>query len=42
MGLVDIEGELDRRRQLEELSDDLFEDLESSFEGGESEVIMSP
>ena len=40
IGLVDITGELDRRRRLEseELLDEYFEDLENSFEGGESEV----
>ena len=41
MGLVDIKGEIDRRRRLEQLSDDFFEDLEDSFEGGESEVATS-
>jgi len=38
IGLVDIKGELDRRRRLEQLLDEFFEDLEDSFEGGESEV----
>ena len=37
IGLVDIKGELDRRR-LEELKNDFFEDLEDSFEGGEFNV----
>ena len=41
MGLVDIKGEIDRRRRLEKLSDDFFEDLEDSFEGGESEVATT-
>ena len=41
IGLVDIKGELDRRRRLEELKDDFFEDLEDSFKGGESEVTAS-
>ena len=38
IGLVDIKGEIDRRRKLEKLSKDFFEDLEDSFEGGEAEV----
>jgi len=38
---VDIKGELDRRRRLEQLLDDFFKDLEDSFEGGESDVTAS-
>ena len=40
IGLVDIKGELDRRR-VEELNNDFFEDLEDSFEGGEFDVVTS-
>jgi len=41
MGLVDIKGEIDRRRRLEKLSEDFFDDLEDSLEGGEAEVVHS-
>jgi len=41
IGLVDIKGEIDRRRRLEQLSEDFFEGLEDSFEGGEAEVATS-
>ena len=39
IGLVDIKGEIDRRRKLERLSEEFFEDLEDSFEGGDAEVV---
>ena len=39
IGLVDIKGEIDRRRELEKLTKDYFDDLEGSLEGGEAEVV---
>ena len=41
IGLIDIKGEIDRRRRLEKLSKDFFDDLEDSLEGGEAEVVHS-
>jgi len=41
MGLVYIKGTIDRRRRLEQLSEDFFKDLEDIFEGGEAEVIAT-
>jgi len=41
MGLVDIKGEIDRRRTLEKLTDEYFDELEDSLEGGEAEVVAS-
>ena len=41
IGLVDIKGEIDRRRKLEKLSKDFFNDLEDSLKGREAEVVAS-
>jgi len=41
IGLIDIKGEIDRRRKLEKLSKDFFDDLEDSLKGGEAEVVVS-
>ena len=41
IGLIDIKGEIDRRRRLEKLSKDFFDDLEDSLKGGEAEVVHS-
>ena len=41
IGLIDIKGEIDRRRKLEKLSKDFFNDLEDSLKGGEAEVVVS-
>ena len=40
LGLVDIKGEIDRRRRLEKPSEDFFDDLEDSLKGGEAEVVV--
>jgi len=41
IGLIDIKEEIDRRRKLEKLSKDFFDDLEDSLKGGEAEVVVS-
>jgi len=41
IGLVDIKGEIGRRRELEKLTKDYFNELEDSLEGGEAEVVTS-
>ena len=41
IGLVDIKGEIDRRRTLKKLTDEYFDKLKDSLEGGEAEVVAS-
>ena len=41
IGLVDIKGEIDRRRTLKKLTNEYFNKLEDSLEGREAKVITS-
>ena len=38
---MDIKGEIERRRTLKKLTDDYFDELEDSLEGGEAKVVAS-
>ena len=41
IGLVDIKGEIDRCRTLKKLTDEYFDELKDSLEGGEAKVVAS-
>ena len=41
IGLVDIKGEIDRRRTLKKLTNEYFNELKDNLEGGEAKVVAS-